>query len=48
MGERRGLNRVFVGKTEKKRPLVRSRHWWKDNIKIDLQVVGLGVWTRLI
>ena len=36
-GERKGLYRVFVGKTEGKRPLGRPRHRWEDNIKIDLQ-----------
>jgi len=39
-GERRGVYRVLVGKPEGKRPLVRSRHRWQDNIKIDLQEVG--------
>jgi hypothetical protein len=48
MGERRGVNRVFVGKPERKSPLVRPRRWWDDNIKMDLQVVGLGLWTGLI
>jgi hypothetical protein len=42
MGERRELYRVFVGKLGRKRPLVRSRRCWEDNIKVDLQVVGLG------
>ena len=34
--------RVLVGKPEGKRPLGRLRHRWKDNIKMDLQVVGCG------
>jgi len=42
MGERRGVYRVFVGKPEGKRPLERSRHRWKDNIKTDLQEVRCG------
>jgi len=29
MGERRGVNRVLVGKPEGKRPLGRPRHRWK-------------------
>jgi len=45
MGERRGLYRVLVGKPEGKRPLGRPRRRWKDNIKMDLQEVDLGVWT---
>ena len=48
MGERRGANRVFVGKLEGKRPLGRPRHKWEDNIKIDLQEVEWGAWTGLI
>ena len=39
MGERRGVNRVPVGKPEGKRPLGRPRRRWEDNIKIDLQEV---------
>jgi len=39
MGERRDVYRVLVGKPEGKRPLVRSKHRWEDNIKIDLQEV---------
>jgi hypothetical protein len=36
MGERRGLNRVLVGKPEGKRRLGRPRNRWEDNIKMDL------------
>jgi hypothetical protein len=43
MGDRRGVYGVLVGKPERKRPLVRPRHRWKDNIKIDLQEVELVV-----
>ena len=45
MGERRGGYKVLMGKPEGKRPLGRPRHRWEDNIKIDLQEVGCGVWT---
>jgi len=45
MRERRGVYRVLVGKPEGKRPLRRPRPRWEDNIKIDLQEVGCGVWT---
>jgi hypothetical protein len=40
MGKRRGIHRVLVGKPEGKRPLVRPRCRWEDNIKMDLQEVG--------
>ena len=40
IGERRGAYRVLVGNPEGKRPLVRPRHRWEDNINIDLQEVG--------
>ena len=42
MGERRGVHKVLVGKTEGKRPLRRPRHRWKDNINMDLPKVGCG------
>ena len=42
MGEGRGVNRVLVGKPERKRPLGRPRRRWEDNIKTDLQEVGVG------
>jgi hypothetical protein len=42
MGERRGADRVLVGKTEGNRPLGRRRHRWEDNIKMYIQEVGWG------
>jgi len=42
VGERRGLYRVLIGKSEGKRPLERPRHRWEDNIKMDLQEVRCG------
>jgi hypothetical protein len=45
MGEDRGVHRVWVGKTEGKRPLGRPRRRREDNIKIDLQEVGGFVGT---
>ena len=42
MEDSRGAYRVLVGRPEGKRPLVRPRHRWEDNIKIDLQAVGWG------
>jgi hypothetical protein len=42
----RGAYRVWVRKSEGKRPLGRPTRRWKDNIKMDLQEVGCGkVWT---
>jgi hypothetical protein len=41
----RGVYRVLVGKPEGKRPRVRPMCRWEDNIKMDLQEVGCGVWT---
>ena len=48
-GERRGVYRVLVGKSEGKRPLGRPRRRWEDNIKMDLQEVGggCGDWMEL-
>ena len=42
MGEGRGVYRVLVGKPGGKRPLMRPRRGWEDNIKIDLQEVECG------
>jgi hypothetical protein len=47
MGEERGLHRVLMGKPEGKRPLGRPRCRWEDNIKMDLQEVGVGCWDWL-
>jgi hypothetical protein len=46
MGERRGIYRVSVGKQRRERPLGRPGCRWEDKIKMDLQEVGCGVWTR--
>jgi hypothetical protein len=48
MGEGRGAYRVLVGRPEGRRPLGRPRRRWDENIKMDLQEVGWGAWTRLI
>ena len=42
MGERRGVYRVLLGKSEGKGPLGRHKRRWEDNIKMDLQEVGCG------
>jgi hypothetical protein len=41
MGERRGVQRVLVGKLEGKRPMGRPRR------RIDLQEVGCGCMDRI-
>jgi hypothetical protein len=43
-GEKRGVHRSLVGKPEGKRPLGRHSRRWEDNVKIDFQEVGCGVW----
>jgi hypothetical protein len=42
MGEERGVHRLLVGKPEGKMPLGRPRRRWEDDIKMDLQEVGVG------
>jgi hypothetical protein len=42
MGKKRVAYRVSVRKPEGKRPVVRPRHRWDDNRKMDLQEVGRG------
>jgi hypothetical protein len=44
-GDEKGVYRVLVGKTEGRRTLGRHRRRWEDNIRMDLQEVG--VWTGL-
>jgi hypothetical protein len=39
---KRGVFRALFGKHEGKRPLVRPRCTWENNIKMDLQEVGCG------
>ena len=41
----RGVYRILVGKPEGKRTLGRPRLRWEDNIRMDLQEVGLEGWT---
>jgi len=48
MGEKRCAYSVLVGKPEGKRPLVRPRRRWEDNIKIALQKYGGTAWSVLI
>jgi len=46
IGERSGVYRVLVGKSEGKRPHGRPGRRWEDNIKMDIQEVRCGVWTE--
>jgi hypothetical protein len=46
--EGRGVYRVLVGKPEGMRTQGRHRLRWEDNIKVDLQKLGCGVWTVLV
>jgi hypothetical protein len=41
--------KVLVGRPEGKRPLVRPRHRWDDNIKMDLREIGIdgANWIQL-
>ena len=50
MGERKGVYRVLVGKSEGKSPLGRPRRRWEDNIKMDLQMAGCVFkdWIELV
>jgi hypothetical protein len=49
MEEGRGVYEVLVGRPLGKRPLVRSRRRWEDNIKMDLRETGIdgANWMRL-
>jgi hypothetical protein len=41
------MYRVLVGNPGWKKILGRPRRRWEDNIKMDLQEMGVEVWTRL-
>jgi hypothetical protein len=42
VGEKRNMYRLLVGKPEGKRPLLRPRHRWVDNIRMDLGEIRWG------
>jgi hypothetical protein len=41
-GEKRNAYRLLVGKPEGKRPLVKPRRRWVNNIRMDIGEVGWG------
>ena len=43
MEEGRSAFRILTGKPTGKRPLGRPMHRWEDNIRVDLEEIGLGV-----
>ena len=45
-GGRERRKKVLVGKPKGKRPLGRPRHRWEDNIKMDLEEVGMDYGDR--
>jgi hypothetical protein len=45
--EARDVYRVLLGKSEGKRPLGRPSCRWEDNIRVDHQEVGCGLWIGL-
>jgi len=50
MGEDRGVYKVLMGEPEGKRPLGRPRRRWVDNIRTNLQEVGIRTglgWPRI-
>jgi hypothetical protein len=47
-GERRNVYRLLVGKTERKKPLVKPTFNCIYNIMMDLGEVGWGAWTGLV
>jgi len=47
MSEEKEVYRVLLGKPEGKRPLGRPRLKWVDNIRMDLQEAGCGIWIEL-
>jgi hypothetical protein len=42
MREKKNAYKILMGMPEGKRPLIRPRRKWVDNIKIDLKEIGWG------
>jgi hypothetical protein len=45
MEEGRGVHRVLGGRSDGKRPLVRSKRRWEDNIKMDIREILIDGWN---
>ena len=43
MEEGRSAFKILTGKSKGKRPLGRPRHRWEDNIRTDLEEIGIGI-----
>ena len=43
MEESRSAFKILTGKPTEKRPLGRPRHKWEDNIRMDLEEIGINV-----
>jgi hypothetical protein len=48
MGEMRNACNILVGKPERKIPLGRTKHRWKESNRRDLMKQGWKVWTGFI
>jgi hypothetical protein len=46
--DRKGAYGLLVGKPEGRRQLLRPRHRWENNMKMDLEEIGRGAWIGLI
>jgi hypothetical protein len=42
IGEKSSVYRSWVGEADGKRPGIRTRHRWVNNIQMDLVEIGLG------
>jgi hypothetical protein len=49
MEEEKNVYRVLVGRPKGRRPLVRPRRKWEDNLKLDLREIGIdgANWIQL-
>jgi hypothetical protein len=47
MGEIRNAYKIFMGKSEGKRPLRRYKRRWEDNIRMDLREIRFEVLVRI-
>ena len=45
MEDGRSAFKVLTGKPMGKRPLGRPRHRWEDNIRMDLEEIGVNAWN---